>query len=301
MDKTEMILSIADGTQSVSRIKRIVIAAYVIELTHDEILGVTTSAGIATPKRVISGNELKDRYPDRWSILMEARTFWARVRRYWGDNAAAELYEAIEDASDFQWRGLVVQFPGYVDSMIYDRTAINLQAERLEPTELESLYDWEMQRELYLQACKRELEQNPEFVPGVKHPLPTAEYEAEKQAIFEKKCLFAYDAMFSDDMEMITHFAKFWQAVRQKRGERYAEELCKNLAGFTGSGFYSATESNFRHFLFHLEEFKWKSPHRIVKLREAPPLSMYLEGALLKHGWEKLHSFVLMGFMCPLS
>ena len=106
MEIKEIVLAIADGTLSASRIKRIAKAAYGVEISPKVIGQITAGAGILTPHREPTGDELRDDYPDQWSILLEARSFWVRVRRYWGDDAAIALRDALTTATAERWRGL---------------------------------------------------------------------------------------------------------------------------------------------------------------------------------------------------
>lgn len=303
MTNAEMIFAIADGTLSVSRIKRIVKAIYGVEITPDEILRITIQANIVTPKRVLSERELENNYPDQWSILLEACSFWVRVRRYWGDKAAIRLCDRIQLATIGQWRSLKNQFPIYTDSGIFQRQDIDLEAVEISvPTELESLYPWNLQQSLYLQRFTQEFIENPETVVGVRFPLLSEEYLNFKAQKFKQDCLNACDRTFADEITLINYFGNFWQTVYARRGEDYYDKLKRSLVGNSNSNhpFYSVTEKHFRHFLHNLQGFQTKSPWRVIisqdPLRQLP---MPLEGALFKYGWMKLKSVAVIGIISP--
>lgn len=301
MDTKEIVLAIADGTLSVSRIKRIAKAAYGVELNPKVIGQITDEAGIATPRREPTG-DLRDAYPDKWSILLEARSFWVRVRRYWGDDAALALEYAVRRATAEQWRGLSEQFGAYTTPAIRDRASINLTAVSKAVPQLESLYSWELQRDLYLQGFEQEFAANPEPKTGAKFPLPTAEWEAFKVEQYRQDSIKVFDREIGSEEKLIEFFAEFWQEVYRNRGDRYFENLRHS---FVGSGqsvyqhpFYSATQNNFRHFLHNLNGFRTKAPWRVVVMQDPEmPLPMLLEGALAKYGWKKVQSMAAIAIL----
>lgn len=303
MTNEEMISSIADGTMSISRIRRIVQAAYGVELTSTEIETVTRRLEIATPHRVPSGNSLLDAYPDKWSFLLTALSFWVRVRRYWGDEKALELKQNIESATAPGWRALFMQFDNYIHPQIYNRLHIGFRGNDLvKPLPLEAFYSWEMQRNFYLQAYDREMAAHPEPNPGAKFPLATPDYEMDKLRRLEESYLAAFENTFRDGHALSDYFVKFWQTVQEKRGADYAENLRQQIVAPVDAPlgyrpFYSQSKGNFRHFLRHLRGFQTNAPYRvIIKIPPSVPLQeIELEGALVKYGWEKVHSIAMLG------
>jgi hypothetical protein len=303
MDKdTATILEIADGTMSVGRIKRIA-KALGVELELEQIGQVTREAGIPTPCRDPSGDPLRDRYPDYWSIFLEARTFWKRTRRYWGDEAAKSLKAVIEEADVNEWRGLASQFEQYATSAILNRRDLCCPGIEIpEPLELEQIYPWGLQRNLYVKAFDREFLANPDPQEGERFPLATLAWREFKQKEYQENCLKAFDLRIGTEKEMIAFFVDFWKMVKRNRGDIYFQNLKHALTGtpdqpLSQRPFYSATEIHFRHWLRNLDGFKRKAPWRIPLLEPDLPLPMVMEGALSKHGWRQVEMMAVIALL----
>ncbi len=277
----EVIKKIANGKISISRIKKIASSVYGIDLTIEEIIEFTSKNNIPTPQ-VTS----RVPYPDENSIFFEARTFWKKVRRYWGDEKARLLSEKIVAANVNSWRGLYPQLSDYI-APIHERSDIDYDRTDDEYLELEKLYSAEQQKILYLKALEAEFKENPQFSGGAKFPLPTPEYEEFKKAVYEQDCLETCDRSFPSEIDLINYFADFWQQVRANRGEAYFDSLKRDLVGSLGQHdravFYKSSEKHFIHFLSHLEGFRAKAPWRIPLYRKAT-LPMNLNGAIARWG-----------------
>lgn len=304
MNAKKIVLEIADGSMSVSRIKRISQSVYGIEIDPKLIEQITASAGIATPHREPFSDPLKNQYPDKWSVLLEARSFWVRVRRYWGDDSATALKIAIANSTAGRWRSLRKQFDSYINPHIVDRCNLSLNSPETDlPLELETLYSWDLQRELYLKAFEQEFLAHQEPQSGAEFPLPSSEWREANRQKFKQNCLIVFDNQIGSERKLIEFFAKFWADVYRNRGEQYFENLKHSLMGhpdqpLSQKPFYSATERNFRHWLRNLNEFKTKGPWRVVLTTDPSlPLPMVLEGALEKYGWQKVQSTATIGLL----
>ncbi len=303
MTNTEMILilEVADGTISASRIKRIIEAKYNVLIEAKKIYQVCQENNICTPKGVPSNQYAS--YPDKWSILLEAKTFWIRVRRYWGDNSTCDLERAIQLSDRSNWLGLYSQFGSYTTSAIHDRRNINLELTLIEQNEPEKLgYSWDLQRDLYLEACEQIFFINPVHQQGVKYPLPTKEWEQEKQAKFNQACLDKANKIFPDDQSVILFFNQFWETVKKNRGVDYYNQLRYLVHGNSESlqttHWYTANDTSLRRFLRNLEGFKTKSPYRIFsEPYDSCALKMDLEGLILRYGWQKLRSLICLSVL----
>jgi hypothetical protein len=304
LDSTQIILGIADGTLSVSRIKRIAKALHGIDLDTQQIVEVTKSALVSTPHRQKTNDLLFEQYPDRYSVLLEAKSFWERVRRYWGDSAALKLKQGLEKAIVDNWRGLYSQFAAYTTSAIYDRADIDLKATNDNPLELERLYPWDIQKDAYLHGFNLNFAEQPESKQGALFPLPSPEYKEFRQAKFRVDCIEKCDRTWADERSLIDWFGEFWKAVYANRGERYFDKLRSELHGREEQesrlSFYSASEKHFKHFLRNLEGFKTSAPWRIPLNPNLPdnlPLPMALEGAILKYGWQNVENIAVLGVL----
>lgn len=153
------IRSIAKSPLSVSRIKRIIKALYGEEVSPQEIAAACDRLGIATPSREKTG-DIRDQYPDEYTFLLESRTFWRNVRRYWGDDNARTLAGVLSEATASMWRGLYPQLASYSTSGIHDRRKIDLSANSDEPLETEKFYTWDLQVYYYLQGIELEFRFN---------------------------------------------------------------------------------------------------------------------------------------------
>lgn len=303
-----LILRIADGTQSASRIRNIIKSICGTKPTYHLVTEVTEAANIPTPPRQLTGDKLQDEYPDRWSILLEALTFWVRVRRYWGDREAFTVKEVIAKTTQMGWRSLYPQFGLYTVASIYDRHPLSYGIqEDAEPLELERLYPWNLHRQLYLEAYDIEFERNSEWQTGSDYPLVTPEWESKKREENKQKAIAMCDRKFPTETEIIQFFGEFWCKVRENRGDRYFDNLLFEVVGHPNSPlnhvpYYRATEKNFRLFLHNLEWFTKRSHYHVdehsVGCDSMMPLrDPALEGALLKYGWAKIETMCACGIL----
>lgn len=310
MDSQKIVLAIADGTLSVSRIKRIALAIYDVTLEPQEIAAICNANQIETPHRAKTTDKLQNQYPDQWSIFLEALTFWVHVRRYWGDGAASDLQFAIAKSGE-NFRDLYRQFEAYSDCGIMARQKIELNPPIGSAIQLERLYPIELIKDLYLRAFYREFERHPEEKTGAKYPLPSADWYEFKEQKYREDCLKACDRKFPDNLSVINYFNEFWRTVYQNRGEAYFNHIKSDLVGRSDSEqrihLYSSSEKWFRHFLRNLEGFKRNSPWRIPldpNFPEDLPLPIFLEGLILKYGWKKVYNMAaiaLVGNIFSLS
>lgn len=350
----EMILSVADGSLSVSRIRTIIKARYAIVVDVSEIKAITCRHNIDTPLKApvtfesvlgsrgevigfhkivngVRGDAILsfDNYaveysivkcPDKWTIFLTSRSNWTRVRRYWGDGAAAALKSQIESCDELHFTSILSQLADYTTAAIHERRVIdfNMVAPTLDELKSEFItdtnnrdlaeeigfrlrFDWGFVRSIVLDAYDQEFMVAPTPQPGVRFPLPTPEYHAVREKEFIEAATLVANDHYPTEKELIADFVPWWQEIRSVRGQDFTERLMFDLSGMGNNGynptnaFYTATERNFRHFLSVMNRMKKRGcPPRIPFEGVANPrLPMKLEGALHKFGWKSVVSCFL--------
>lgn len=290
------VLEIANGKISGSRIARIYQAKFQEKVDVKLVYQICQEHNIETPKADPNRSSPAKEYPDIWSFHFEATSFWIRVRRYWGDIAAATLKDRILATQHF--RSLYRQFTAYADSAIYERKKINFAQLNETPLPFESLYEIEEVREKYLEVYFQEFRLHPEPQAGVKYPLPCPEYEKFRRQKYREEAIAISQEKFPDANSMLNFFADFWREVRSKRGQFYFDNLkrlvidCSN-GYYPKTPYYSLTENNLRTFLLHLNSFKtsgrpYQKPVNCL-------LPMPLEGLMARYGADKVASAIALG------
>lgn len=303
MSSTELVLSIADGSMSVSRVARIIKSYYGFAIPVEDVASICKQYQIPTPARATTQDSLAQSYPDKWSVALEGVSCWVRVRRYWGDDAAVQLKDAISKSSDSNFRGIYSQLSNYTTSAIVDRQNIDFLSEIFEPIELERLFSLCQIKDLYIGAYAQVFQRDTSFHAGVKFPTATPEWHEYKKLKYIQDSILLSQEQLPTDESVIGYFIDFWGVVKKNRGKHYFKNLEQSLCGSGQSiyqkPFYSATEKHFRHFLHNLNGFKSNENWRVVMMRDPNmPLPMLIEGLLHRYGWKTLHSLIAIAAMC---
>lgn len=289
-----------------TRIRKLALSVYGVEVTNAEIIEVVEGGGHGNIERVaIERQGIDKEYPDAWSIFNETVTAYKLLRRIWGEEIADRFAVEVREfngVSIWSWREELIAATCSIEL----RREINWVSPAVSASELLDKFDEFTVRQMISMAIDRQRKQDPEAQKGSDYPLITPGYWEAKEAKFKADCL----EKAWTEQEVIAYFSDFWSEVRSKRGDRYTEELRRGLSGFVGEsgnhtkGFYGATELQFRHFLFNLAGFRSKGSYRVILTDQARNtaengrLKMALEGALIKYGWMRVHSFVLLGMLC---
>lgn len=300
-----MVLEIADGTLSVSRIKKIVRAIWGIDITTEEVGDICTGEGIPTPKKATPINTIERQYPDKYSVFLEARTWWGQARRIWGDPWCEELLRTMEIASDPTFRSIFGQLGDVAHPQILDRKALETESVQMNPLHLEWLYPLEVIRDMWIRGYHHQMKEFPDPVSATEYPLATPEWRKMKQEQRDKACLEIVNRELPKWEDAVNYFGRFWKTVRLTRGEHYFNNLKNDLLfdGLRRQTFYGCTEDNFRHFLRNMKGFETTAPWRIPINPNTHdlPLPELLDGLIIRHGWKEVKTFVALGILMPLG
>lgn len=286
----QQIQLIADGKKSVSRITRI-LKALGHKADHAWVAHYCKTHGIPIPAGIRG-----DAYPDIWSFLLEARTFWVRVRRYWGDKKAQYLHQQIQDLKIF--KKLYPQFGSYTTSSIYERRDLDLNFKKALPAEIKA-FDLSKIQQKYIEAFEIEFRLNPNYNPGAKFPLWVDEYEQIKKEKYRDDCIETASIKFPNESSVIDFFDNFWGEIQKHRSPFFCSQL-ERLIFDRSKGiypkvpYYRTNEQNFRKFLGGIPGLANNYPFYLTRQN---PIRMDLEGLLYIYGWEKVNGFLLWGIL----
>jgi hypothetical protein len=333
-NKTNTLLSIylAAPNAQINRIRKLTKSIYNCEFTEQQIIDkLKDHLGVSPNESPVERVGLFIDFPDCWSILLLAKTQFKNLCKIWGDEFAADWFSQLQKTydpsqpnleADFWWLYLQLE---KATAPIHDRQSAVLERDPNHQLRelhqfLKDNYGFELVYEMVCAATVVEWnqrERDSESVAGnppsgkkirynpLEFPLNTNERQAFVKAKQQNECIARSLELFPTQESVIEYFAKFWKEVKDNRGADYLENLRLSLAGNHGylhrqSGFYSATEHNFKHFLNNLNGFKKTTPWRIVKIQDYP-LSWQHEGLLLRFGWKELETLVVLGLLHPLS
>lgn len=164
----EKVLAIADGSLSLSRIRKIYQAKFGAKIPLDTVAKICQSHGIETPRRQQPKDYFERQYPDKYTFYFIGRKLWKDVRRIWGDEAAIALKEKLSPKT---LRSLEHQFAAYTDASIRNRKDIDLEAFNQSVLDWEHVYSIDTVVEQYLSAFEDEFLDNPEHPSGKEHKL----------------------------------------------------------------------------------------------------------------------------------
>lgn len=242
-------------------------------------------------------------YPDVWSFLLETLTMFRKYRKIWGDKKALELTNNFQTCLPdgrlvWEWRHelYMATAPDWRRRKVKQTVEENLSiAEDLRPH-----YEANLVAVVMNFAIDRQWAKNTDPQAGEDHPLRDEAYQAQKRDAYLENCkVVAWDIH-----QATTFFTQFWEDVRSRRGQVFAENLRRDVAGSYGEmseryrqGYYSS-DRDFRSFLGNMDTFKrGGTSGRIANRDFSKRLNPGLEGLIQKDGIQAVRSICLLSVL----